>query len=199
MRKALKDHQFGGLFIFKLDAGITKFISTYYFVWEQLKRLWKMYDIAIARILHILSIVLWIGGVAFVTLTVLPAVKRFKSKEERIDFFERVEHRFAKQSRITTLLAGLTGIYLVFKLNAWDRFLDASFWWMHTMVLVWLIFTLLLFILEPFLLHKKMREKAKNNPEQTFRNMYRMHIILLLLSLITIIGAVAGSHGWLFF
>lgn len=158
-----------------------------------------MYDIAIARILHILSIVLWIGGVAFVTLTILPAVKRFKSKEERIDFFERVEHRFAKQSRITTLLAGLTGIYLIFKLNAWDRFLDASFWWMHTMVLVWLIFTLLLFVLEPLLLHKKMREKAKNNPEQTFRNMFIMHVILLLLSLITIIGAVAGSHGWLFF
>ncbi len=157
-----------------------------------------MYDLAVARILHILSIVLWIGGVAFVTLTVLPAVRKFKSKEERIDFFEKVEHRFAVQSRITTLLAGLTGFYMVFKLNAWDRFLDISFWWMHTMVLVWLIFTLLLFVLEPLLLHKKMREKAEINPEKTFRNIFRMHIILMLLSLITIVGAVAGSHGWLF-
>ena len=158
-----------------------------------------MYDLAVARILHILSIVLWIGGVAFVTLTVLPAVRKFKSKEERIDFFEKVEHKFAKQSRITTLLAGITGFYMVFKLNAWDRFLDVSFWWMHTMVLIWLIFTLLLFVLEPLFLHKKMRKKAEKNPEKTFRNVYRMHIVLLLLSLITIVGAVAGSHGWLFF
>ncbi len=158
-----------------------------------------MYDLAVARILHILSIVLWIGGVAFVTLTVLPAVRKFKSKEERIDFFEKVEHKFAKQSRITTLLAGITGFYLVFKLNAWDRFLDSSFWWMHTMILVWFIFTLLLFVLEPLFLHKKMRKKAEKNPEKTFRNVYRMHIVLLLLSLITIVGAVAGSHGWLFF
>lgn len=158
-----------------------------------------MYDLAVARILHILSIVLWIGGVAFVTLTVLPAVRKFKSIVERIEFFEKVEHKFAKQSRITTLLTGITGFYMVFKLNACDRFLDVSFWWMHTMVLVWLIFTLLLFVLEPLFLHKKMREKAEKNPEKTLRNIFRMHIILLLLSLITIIGAVAGSHGWLFF
>jgi len=158
-----------------------------------------MYDLAVARILHILSIVLWIGGVAFVTLIVLPAVKKFKSKEERIDFFEKVEHKFAKQSRITTLFAGLTGFHMVARMNAWNRFLDASFWWMHTMVLVWLIFSLLLFVLEPLFLHKKMRDKAEKNPEKTFSNIFRMHIILLLLSLITIIGAVAGSHGWLFF
>jgi uncharacterized membrane protein len=106
-----------------------------------------VYDLAVARIMHILSIFLWIGGVAFVTLTVLPAVRKFKSKEEKIDFFEKVELKFAKQSRITNLTAGIKGFYMVFKLNAWDIFLDASFWWMHTMVLVWLIFTLLLFLL----------------------------------------------------
>ncbi|MBT8381311.1 MAG: hypothetical protein HKO83_14395 [Ignavibacteriaceae bacterium] len=158
-----------------------------------------MYDIAFARIIHIISIVLWIGGVAFVTLTILPAVKKFKSKKERIDFFEKVENRFAKQSRITTLLAGLTGFHMVARLGAWDRFLDLSFWWMHAMVLVWLVFTLLLFVLEPLFLHKKMREKAEKNPEKTFRNIFRMHIVLLLLSIITIVGAMAGSHGWLFF
>ncbi len=158
-----------------------------------------MYDLAIARIIHILSIVLWIGGVAFVTLIILPAVKKLKSKEERIEFFEKVENRFAVQSRITTLIAGLTGFHMVARMNAWDRFLDLSFWWMHLMVLIWLLFTLLLFVLEPLFLHRRMREKAEKNPEKTFRNIYRMHIILLLLSIITIIGAVAGGHGWLFF
>jgi uncharacterized membrane protein len=158
-----------------------------------------MYDVAVSRILHILSIVLWIGGVAFVTLTVLPAVRKFKSKDERMDFFEKVEHKFAKQSRITTLLAGATGFYMIYKLNAWDRFLDASFWWMHFMVLIWFVFTLLLFVLEPLILHKRMRQKAEKDPEGTFRNIFKMHIILLVLSLITIVGAVAGTHGWLFF
>jgi uncharacterized membrane protein len=48
-----------------------------------------MYDLAIARILHIVGVVLWIGGVAFVTTVLLPTVKQFKSKEERIEFFEK--------------------------------------------------------------------------------------------------------------
>jgi uncharacterized membrane protein len=158
-----------------------------------------MYDIAIARILHILGVVLWIGGVAFVTTALLPAIKKFKNKEERIDFFEKVENRFAKQAKLTTLLVGLTGFHMVARLNAWDRFLDVSFWWMHMMVLIWLIFTVLLFILEPLVLHKRIREKAERDPEGTFSNIYKMHIILLSLSILTLLGASAGSHGWLFF
>jgi uncharacterized membrane protein len=158
-----------------------------------------MYDLAIAKILHITGVVLWIGGVAFVTTVLLPTVKKFKSKEERIDFFEKAEHRFAKQARITTLFVGLSGFYMVTRYNMWNRFLDISYWWMHLMVLVWLIFTLLLFVLEPLFLHKRMREKAQKDPEKTYGNIFRMHLILLLLSLITIVGAVAGSNGWLFF
>jgi uncharacterized membrane protein len=32
-----------------------------------------------ARVLHILAVVLWIGGVAMVTTVIIPAVKRMKS------------------------------------------------------------------------------------------------------------------------
>jgi uncharacterized membrane protein len=158
-----------------------------------------MYDLAIARILHILGIVFWIGGVAFVTTVILPAVRKFKTKEERVDFFERVEHRFAKQARVSTLIVGLSGFHMVARLNAWERFLDFSFWWMHLMVLIWLIFIIMLFILEPLFLYKRMKEKAQIDPERTYKRIFRMHLHLMLLSILTIIGAVAGSHGWLFF
>lgn len=158
-----------------------------------------MYDLVITRILHIVGVVLWIGGVAFVTTVLLPTVRQFKSKEERIDFFEKAEHRFARQARLTTLLVGSTGFYMVIRYNMWERFLDLSYWWMHLMVLIWLIFTLLLFVLEPLFLHRKMREKANVDPVGTYRRIYKMHIHLFILSVIAIIGAVAGSHGWIFF
>ena len=158
-----------------------------------------MYDLAIVRIVHLVGVVLWIGGVAFVTTVLLPTIKQFKSKEERIDFFEKAEHRFAKQARLTTLLVGLTGFYMVIRYNMWERFLDLSYWWMHLMVFIWLIFTLLLFVLEPLFLHRKMRQSAEVDPEGTYKRIHKMHIVLLVLSIITIIGAAAGSHGWLFF
>lgn len=153
----------------------------------------------LARVLHILAIVLWIGGVAMVTTVILPAIKKMKSKEEQIETFEKIEGRFALQAKITTLITGLSGFYMIYTLDAWDRYLDFKFWWIHAMTLVWVIFTVVLYILEPFVLKKLFKKYALQNPEKTFIFIQRFHWILLILSLITTAGAVAGSHGWFFF
>ena len=150
-----------------------------------------------ARALHVIGVVLWIGGVAFVTTVLLPAVRRMKTPAERVAYFESVERRFAWQARGTTLLVGATGFYLVHAWNLWDRFGSASYWWMHAMVAIWTLFTVMLFIAEPFFLHRRILERAEREPEATFRRIERLHRVLLLLSLLTVFGAVAGSHGWL--
>lgn len=152
----------------------------------------------LARVLHIVGVVLWIGGVAMVTSVIIPAVKKLKSKQEQIETFEQIEGRFAIQAKFSTLLTGLTGFFMVYELDAWQRFLHYQYWWMHAMVLVWLIFTIILFVLEPFVLHKLFKKQMERNPERAFKIIHKAHWVLLTLSLITIIGAVAGSHGWFF-
>jgi uncharacterized membrane protein len=156
-------------------------------------------EIAIARALHVLSIVLWIGGVAFVTTVLLPAIRRLRAPNDRLALFDAIERRFAWQSRITTILAGLTGLDMLVRLDLWRRFLFASYWWMHAMVVVWLLFTVMLFVAEPLILHRWLLARARVEPEATFRLVERLHRLLLTLSLITIAGAVAGSHGLLLF
>jgi uncharacterized membrane protein len=151
----------------------------------------------IARVLHVLGVVLWIGGVAMVTTVLLPATKRIKTAAERIMFFETVERGFALQARITTLLTGLSGLYLVYKLDLWQRFAHVEFWWMHAMVLIWALFTLMLFVFEPLFLHRRLIESARRDPDSTFAQVTRMHWVLLVVSLLTVAGAVAGSHGFL--
>lgn len=146
-----------------------------------------------------LGVVLWIGGVAMVTTVLLPAVKHLKTPAERVMFFETVERGFGLQARITTLVTGLSGLYLVHELNLWQRFLHIEYWWMHAMVLVWALFTLMLFVLEPLFLHRRLLERARHDPEATFLLVTHMHWILLGLSLLTVAGAVAGSHGYLLF
>jgi uncharacterized membrane protein len=150
-----------------------------------------------ARVIHVLGVVLWIGGVAMVTTVLLPAARRMKSMRERVEFFEQVEAGFARQARWTTLITGASGFYLVYALDAWDRFRQPGYWWMHAMVLVWLLFTLMLFVLEPLWLHRWFRLRAERAPEQTFALIQRLHWFLLAISLVAIAGAVAGSHGWL--
>ena len=124
-----------------------------------------MDDVTIARALHVLSVVLWIGGVALVTTVLLPAVRCFKAPEERVAFFEIVEWRFAGQARFTTALAGFTGFYMVVRLDLWGCFLSIAYWWMHAMVGVWLLFTLTLFLAEPLFLHRWLVARAKVDPE----------------------------------
>lgn len=156
-----------------------------------------MGTLAFARVVHVLGVVLWIGGVAMVTTVLLPATRRFKDPVEQVAFFEAVEHRFAVQARFTTLLTGLSGLYLLYRLDAWNRFALAGYWWLHAMVLVWVLFTLMLFVLEPLFLQRWFQVRARRAPAATFRLIQRLHWVLLSLSLLTVAGAVAGAHGWL--
>jgi len=156
-----------------------------------------MIELIAARVLHVLGVILWIGGVAMVTTVLLPAMRRLKSPVERVQFFDRIEAGFARQARWTTLITGLSGFYLVHLLGAWDRFRRPDYWWMHAMVLVWAIFTLMLFVFEPLWLHRWFEESARREPERTFVLIEALHWVLLTLSFAAVAGAVAGSHGWL--
>jgi uncharacterized membrane protein len=154
-------------------------------------------EISIARAFHVVGVVLWIGGVGFVTTVLLPAIRGMKSPEERVSFFENIEGRFAWQARATTLLVGASGFYIIIVWDLWIRFQSIAYWWMHTMVLVWILFTVMLFIAEPLFLHRWFLRSAEAKPESTFRLIERLHWVLLTVSLLTVIGAAAGSHGLL--
>ncbi|MEY8021628.1 hypothetical protein AB8P51_12410 [Muriicola sp. SD30] len=150
----------------------------------------------LARVIHVIAVILWIGGVSMVTTVIIPAIKKMKSTQEQIKTFENIEGKFAIQAKITTILTGLSGFYMLYELNAWNRYFDYRFWWIHAMTLVWIIFTLILYVLEPFVLHKIFKKYTNENPEKTFGIMHKLHWVLLIISLITTAGAVAGSHGW---
>ncbi|AKM09121.1 hypothetical protein [Croceicoccus naphthovorans] len=152
-----------------------------------------MDDFTIARVIHVVSVLFWIGGVAFVTLVVMPSVRMGHPPDERLKAFHRIEGRFAPQARIWVALAGASGFWMTWRAEMWDRFVDPRFWWMHAMVAVWLVFALMLFVIEPLFLHRRMASSTR--PAQGFALMERMHRVLLTASLVALVGAVGGSHG----
>ena len=156
-------------------------------------------SLVVARVLHVLGVVVWIGGVAFVTTVVIPLVGQLPDEQERARLFESLEARFAWQARAVTLLTGLSGFFMIHQFDAWGRYLDPAFWWVHIMTLVWLTFTLVLFVFEPLFLHRWYLAGIERDPERTFRLIQRMHWFLLTLSLTAIVGAVAGTRGFLRF
>ncbi|MEW6644917.1 MAG: hypothetical protein AB1586_30735 [Pseudomonadota bacterium] len=153
-----------------------------------------MDDVTLARALHVLAVVHWIGGLAFVTLVVLPLARSRRSAEDALALFGAVERRFAAQVRISVVLVGVTGFWMVDRLALWDRFLDRSFWWMWSMVGLWLFFMLMLFVIEP-LLHRRFQGGVRGDGRAAVRSMLYLHAVLLGLAAITVFGAVAGAHG----
>ena len=152
-----------------------------------------------ARAIHVICVVLWIGGVAFITTIVIPALRRTPDPQQRWELFEKFEKRFAFQAKFVTVAAVISGVTMIVVLNAWQRYLDISFWWMHLMSLVWIIFTLILFVFEPLFLNRWLGKKAQDNSDAAFSLLQKMHWVLLTLSLFAIIGAVAGVRGFLRF
>jgi len=152
-------------------------------------------DVVVALALHVLAVIHWIGGLAFVTLVLLPLAKLRLTGEESLTLFNSLERRFAAQVRFSIPLAGVTGLWMTYRMELWGRFADPHFWWMSAMLGLWLVFMLIVFMLEP-LLHERFQQQARVDPASTLRRITRLHNFLLALAALTVLGAVSGARGF---
>jgi uncharacterized membrane protein len=154
-------------------------------------------DLTLARAIHVLALVHWIGGVTAVTTIVLPRARRIPDAKDAVAVFEEFERRFAPQARVSVLLAGLSGAYMLDKLDAWSRFQYASFWWLHLMVAVWGLFAIMIYVLEPLVIHRVFHDFALRQKDRAFALVTRLHAVALFVSALAIAAGVLGAHGGL--
>ena len=146
-----------------------------------------------ALAVHMLAVVWWIGGLAFVTLVFLPALRHGLDDDPR-RLFSAIEHRFSRQARLAVVLTGLSGAYLLYALHAWAWLTMPRFWWLQAMIAYWLVFALALFVAEPLGVFERLLGRG-DDPRRAWRYFHRLHALLLLAGVIIVGGAVAGSHG----
>jgi uncharacterized membrane protein len=155
-----------------------------------------MNELTIARAIHILSIVIWMGGVAFVTIVLIPTIRYSSFRGDECYLFNTIENRFAQIARALVLLAGCSGFYMVYQLDAWNRFWELRYFWMHAMVLIWLMFVLALFLIEPYFIKDHGRVVKDGRSFGSLQKTQVVHLLILTLSLITIFISVLGAHGF---
>lgn len=147
----------------------------------------------LVRAAHVAGVVLWIGGVAFVTTVLLPAVRAEHPPGRRLAVFLRLERRFAWQARISVAVVGATGVFMAQAYGLWPQFRSTDAWWLHAMVAVWLVFAAILYVAEPLVMHRALARSRE--PGRAFMRLQVMHGVLLALSLTAVVGSVAGIHG----
>jgi hypothetical protein len=69
-----------------------------------------MDDTTIAQAIHVIAVILWIGGVGFVTTVMLPAMRHMKGPVERLAFFDDIERRFAWQAQMRPSGGAIPGV-----------------------------------------------------------------------------------------
>ena len=74
-----------------------------------------MDDLVLARAIHVIAVLFWIGGVGFVTWVVMPALRAGERPADRLARFHQIEGRFAWQARIWVALAGASGLWLIYR------------------------------------------------------------------------------------
>jgi uncharacterized membrane protein len=151
-------------------------------------------DLALARAIHVLALVHWIGGVAAVTTIVLPGARRCPTAQEALAAFETFERRFAAQVRISILLVGLSGAYMLTKFG-WTLLQYASFWWLHLMIAVWTVFAIMVYGLEPLIIHRLFHEFVLRDKDRALALAIRLHAAALVVSAFAIGAGIMGAHG----
>jgi uncharacterized membrane protein len=141
----------------------------------------------IALTIHVISIVIWIGGVAFVTLVTFPMILRMEKSLEMVMVFQGVEHRFGKIAKVMVILAGLSGVYLIF-----EKGLSPGVW---IMIVLWVVYASLLFGLEKLIFAKLFsRPGAQADMKTIFNALQIFHWVVLGLSLTAIAAGIYAAH-----
>jgi uncharacterized membrane protein len=150
--------------------------------------------IPIVEAIHVVSVVIWIGGVAFVTMVVFPMILRMENSLEKVLFFQGVEHRFAKIAKAMVAVAGITGFWLLYLTDEWRILFTLRGIGPTLMLIVWAVYLLIL-LFEAKLFKIIFKGEAQQDTSKIFYRLTVFHWFVLGLSLLAVLVGVWAGHG----
>ncbi len=150
--------------------------------------------ISVLIAVHVIGVVVWIGGVAFVTMIVFPMLTRMEDSFEKVLFFQGVEHRFAKIAKSSVAVVGLTGGWLLYITGEWRTLFSMVGIGPTLMIIVW-FFYLIVLLFEGKIFKMIFGGRAQQDTKKIFTLLSRFHWIVLGLSLLAVGVGVWAGHG----
>lgn len=150
--------------------------------------------VPLLTVIHVLGVVIWIGGVAFVTIIVFPMIVRMEGSLEKVIFFQGVEHRFAKIAKLCVLVVGFTGGWLLHLTGEWRILFTLQGIGPTLMLIVW-GFYLFVLLFEGRLFKIIFKGEAQQDSGRIFARLAAFHWVVLGLSLLAVAAGVWAGHG----
>ena len=144
--------------------------------------------------IHVTIVVLWIGGVAFVTIIIFPLLLKMDDSFEKVLLFQRIENRFAKQARAYAWTAGITGAILLYLTGQHRALFTLNGLGATVMLVVWLVYTLVL-TFEKKIFGVLFSQPEKLDAAKIFVRLNTFHWVVLGLSLAAVFIGVWTGHG----
>jgi len=150
--------------------------------------------VSLLTAVHVIGVVVWIGGVAFVTMIVFPMLTRMEDSFEKVLFFQGIEHRFARIAKSSVAVVGLTGGWLLYITGEWRTLFSMVGIGPTLMIIVW-SFYLFVLLFEGRIFKMIFGGRAQQDTEKVFSLLSRFHWVVLGLSLLAVGVGVWAGHG----
>jgi len=151
------------------------------------------------HIVHLLAVILWIGGLAFVTAIVLPMAIKTPDALQKVLTFQRVEHRFAPLAKWFNIITGISGFVMVWLMGWHELYFTKAGLALTFMTAVWVFWFVMLVGLEPIvirkMLEKMVREGDKMDIDGIFRKVKTLHWLMVAISLAAVAAGAFFAHG----
>lgn len=143
--------------------------------------------------IHVLSMVMWIGGVTFVTMIIFPVLSRMEDSMAKVSFFIGFEKRFQLLAKILIIIVGLTGLLLFLQRGGFGGLTSEESFLLGYKFFIWLFYLVLLFGAEKRLMATLI--SPNTTPEKAFKKLSIFHWIVMILSLIAIMAGIRLVRG----
>lgn len=151
------------------------------------------------HIIHLLTVILWIGGLAFVTGIVLPMAIKTPDPLQKVLTFQRVEHRFAPIAKWYNIITGISGFVMVYLMGWHKLYFTKAGIPLTFMTGIWLFWFIMLVGLEPIVIRKMLekmaREGDKMDIDGIFRKVKKLHWFMVAISLAAAAAGALVAHG----
>ncbi len=144
-------------------------------------------------IIHVAGVIIWIGGVTFVTTVIFPLMYRTEGSLEKALLFQGVEHRFVRMVKWLLAIVGLSGFSILYSKYGFDILLQKRGIGILIMLVAWGLYTAVL-LSERKIFARIFADPEKIDMDKALRMINAMHWFLLTVSYSGVAAGVWFGH-----